>query len=711
MGVLSFDDLTDTEAACVRAVYARQQFEPDPGHTRILGDEPHAEDWGPDRTVRAAVLCQLLMGEGPVPPESGEIPLALRAVRLGGVRIVGRIDLEAVNVPFPLELTGCWLDDDTAPLLQAADLAVLRLVGCWLPAGLRADQIRTRSDVSFSRCCFLGEVRLLGAHIGGQLVLTGAKLRNKDGNALTADGMQVDRGVFGQEGFEVDGQVRLLGAHIGGVLVLTGAKLRNKDGNALSADGAQVEGGVFGQEGFEVDGQVRLPGAHIGGQLALTGAKLRNPGRYALIADSAQVDRGVFGQEGFEVDGQVRLPGAHIGGVLVLTGAKLRNPGKDALNANGARVEGDVFGQEGFEVDGQVRLLGAHIGGQLALTGAKLRNPGKDALSADGMQVDRGVFGQEGFEVDGQVRLPDAHIGGQLVLTGAKLRNPGKDALNADGAQVEGDVFGQEGFEVDGQVRLLGAHIGGQLDLTGAKLRNKDGKALNAGRLHVDDSLTWSPATVLGGIDFRFAKVGIWEDTKAAMSLPAALEGLQYDVIHQEPASLEPSARLDWLALDPYGYSPLPYVQLASVLRAGGQDRQARQVLIASQQVRRGQGRNWLTRNSSQSLSTVLRWTVGYGYQPWRALIWLLALIVAASSIIEFLLGGAKSFTPLTGAPTPFHALLYVLHTVLPFVDFGNSLWVPKGAAQWITVTFVLLGWALATAVVSAFAGILHRGD
>ena len=498
MGVLSFDDLTDTEAACVRAVYGRRRYEPDPCCTRVLGDEPHAEDWGPDRTVRAAVLCQLLMGEGPVPPESGESPLVLRVVRLGGVRIVGRIDLEAVKVPFPLELTGCWLDDATALLLQAADLAVLRLVGCWLPAGLHADQIRTRGDVIFSRCCFLGEVRLLGAHIGGALVLTGAKLRNKDGNALTAGGMQVDGGVFGQEGFEVDGEVRLLGAHIGGVLDLTGAKLRNKDGNALTADGMQVEGGVFGLKGFEVDGEVRLPAAHIGGQL----------------------------------------------------------------------------------------------------------------------------------------------------------------------------------------------------DLTGAKLRNKDGDALRAGRLHVDDSLIWHPATVLGCIDFRFARVGIWADTKAAMYFPAALEGLQYDAIYQEPASLAVSARLEWLALDPYGHSPLPYVQLASVLRAGGNDRQAHKVLIASQQVRRAQGRNWLTRTSRQSLSAALRWTVGYGYRPWLALIWLLALIGTASLMIQLLPGGAaKPFTPMTGAPEPFIAPLYVLDTMLPFVDFGYSRWVPNGAAQLITATFIVLGW------------------
>ena len=283
--------------------------------------------------------------------------------------------------------------------------------------------------------------------------------------------------------------------------------------------------------------------------------------------------------------------------------------------------------------------------------------------------------------------------------------------LHADQTRTRSDVIFSRCCFL-GEVRLLGAHIGGQLDLTGAKLRNPGKDALNAGRLHVNDSLTWSPATVLGGIDVRFARVGIWADTKAAMYFPAVLEGLQYDAIDQEPASPAVSARLEWLALDPFGYTPLPYVQLASVLRAGGHDRQARQVLIASQQVRRGQGRNRLTRTSSQSVSAVLRWTVGYGYRPWLALIWLLALICTASLMIEFLPGGAdKSFTSMTGAPKPFVALLYVLDTVLPFVDFGYSRWVPNGAAQVITVTFIVLGWTLATAVVSAFAGILHRGD
>jgi len=66
-----------------------------------------------------------------------------------------------------------------------------------------------------------------------------------------------------------------------------------------------------------------------------------------------------------------------------------------------------------------------------------------------------------------------------------------------------------------------------------------------------------------------------------------------------------------------------------------------------------------MTRSSRQSLSAVLRWTVGYGYRPWWALIWLLALIGTAPLMIQLLPGGAaKSFTQMTGAPTPFDPLL-----------------------------------------------------
>ena len=41
-----------------------------------------------------------------------------------------------------------------------------------------------------------GAVRLIGAHIGGQLDCTGADLRNDSGPALVADGLQVGQDMY-----------------------------------------------------------------------------------------------------------------------------------------------------------------------------------------------------------------------------------------------------------------------------------------------------------------------------------------------------------------------------------------------------------------------------------------------------------------------------------------------------------------------------------
>jgi len=80
--------------------------------------------------------------------------------------------------------------------------------------------------------------------------------------------------MFCQTGFDAQGEVRLLGAHIAGQLSFDGAKLTNKDARALSADGLKVDQGMLCQTGFVAQGEVRLSGAHIAGQLGFNGAKL-----------------------------------------------------------------------------------------------------------------------------------------------------------------------------------------------------------------------------------------------------------------------------------------------------------------------------------------------------------------------------------------------------------------------------------------------------
>ena len=97
--------------------------------------------------------------------------------------------------------------------------------------------------------------------------------------------------MFCGEGFRADGEIRLPGAHISGQLGLTGAKLANPGRTALFADGITVDGGMFCQEGFQAEGEVRLLGAHISGQLGFRGASLHaNLRLYSLQAESLWLD-------------------------------------------------------------------------------------------------------------------------------------------------------------------------------------------------------------------------------------------------------------------------------------------------------------------------------------------------------------------------------------------------------------------------------------
>jgi hypothetical protein len=61
--------------------------------------------------------------------------------------------------------------------------------------------------------------------------------------------------------------------------------------------------------------------------------------------------------------------------------------------------------------------------------------------------------------------------------------------------------------------------------------------------------------------------------------------------------------------------------------------------------------------------------TVGYGYKPWRALVWL-ALLLAAGSI-TFAIAPPP---PLQASAAPhFNPVVYTLDLLLPVVDLGQS--------------------------------------
>jgi hypothetical protein len=158
------------------------------------------------------------------------------------------------------------------------------------------------------------------------------------------------------------------------------------------------------------------------------------------------------------------------------------------------------------------------------------------------------------------------------------------------------------------------------------------------------------------------------------------------------------------------GYAAQPYQHLAAVHRAAGHDSEARRVLMAQ---RRDQlGRRALTGRAERTWVRLTGLTLGYGYQPWRALICLLA-IIGAAVVLAVVLGGQGG---LARAQEPC--------TVVERIGVGLDLGTPllntqtrceattSGAGQVLTVTgwaLRLLAWAFATLFIAGFTSAVRK--
>ena len=218
--------------------------------------------------IRAELIRFLMLGGDDLHPihETG--------VTVIGGWISGQLDLRQARCDRYLNLRYC--NFERSPVLASSRLAGLTLAGCSTP-GLSADGMVVAGDVFLSAgFSARGEVRLLGAQIGGSLGCGGGQFSNADpagtpiGDALSADRMVVTGSVFLNRGFSARGAVRLLGAQIGGNLDCGGGRFDNVDpagtpiGKALSADRMVVTGSTFFRDAT-VKGPIGLANAVVGG--------------------------------------------------------------------------------------------------------------------------------------------------------------------------------------------------------------------------------------------------------------------------------------------------------------------------------------------------------------------------------------------------------------------------------------------------------------
>jgi len=181
---------------------------------------------------------------------------------------------------------------------------------------------------------FLGEVRLVGAIIDGQLNCRNGRFLGKK-ISLNLEGAAVRGVAFLDRGFIAKGTVDLTSVSIGTGLYFSDAIFSCKD-KSIHAPGAKIGGNVELGKECRVAGQVSFQGATIGGDLTFAGGSFE--GKPAINLRNAQID-GTLVWRGVE----------HARGELNLSGASCRTLNMDWKSwAKPSRVRLDNFIYKGF---------------------------------------------------------------------------------------------------------------------------------------------------------------------------------------------------------------------------------------------------------------------------------------------------------------------------------------------------------------------------
>ncbi|KAB8190582.1 hypothetical protein FH608_034230 [Nonomuraea phyllanthi] len=274
--------------------------------TRTAGGNAPADGdtWGPERSIRAEVIAQLLLGARDA--AGGAVP----AVRLRGARITGQLAVVGGTIPYELNLSGCHFDEPVR--FTDSTTRTVRLTDCHLP-GLNGGGMRVAGHLSLSGSNITGPVRLSRAQFESGLWLGGTKVTVADGEewAFYAHAAVVDSGAY-MRNADFTGGVGLIGSRLNGGLFLDGAVLRNPGKNALAADNMVVENVMRCTGGFQAWGCLRLRGARINGTLSLDGTVRSPDTNYAIHASNMEI-RELYLKPAKPIEGVVTLAHTTLG--------------------------------------------------------------------------------------------------------------------------------------------------------------------------------------------------------------------------------------------------------------------------------------------------------------------------------------------------------------------------------------------------------------
>jgi hypothetical protein len=437
----------------------------------------------------------------------------------------------------------------------------------------------------------------------------------------------------------------------------------------------------------------------------LLGASPAQPGAVASLRLAGARITGPLDLAGARIDHMLWLKECRLEEPLGLRGAatstlRVVRSRLPELNAGLARIEGSLDLTESVLDAGRLQLQNAAVTGELDLYGARISGRGGWAVFAGGLEMGGRIFCTGGFSAYGGLRFVGAQVPGGLELAGARIIRPGGVALCADNASISALDFSQ-GFAAEGRIELPGARISDLLTFAGADLGKTT--AIVCHRTQAGD-FDFTPARPPAGpVDLRGAQVTTLHDSARSWPREVRLEGFGYGSLASDRTAgrEDTDVRIAWLARTP-GYAPQPYEQLAAVYRGVGHDDEARRVLLAKQRRRRRTlgfgGRVW---------GRLLDVTVGYGYRPWLAGLWLAALTLAGSQV--FRVGEREPVRP--GENPDFHPVVYTLDLLIPIGGFGQrDAWQwAAGGQQTLAYALIATGWILTTAVLAGVTRTLSK--
>ncbi|MFH0813994.1 MAG: hypothetical protein V2A69_14335 [Pseudomonadota bacterium] len=564
-----------------------------------IGDRNVIESskWGEDRVIKASRIAWLCR-DGEAASLVGQ-----QGIAITGARIVERVYLFSLKIPFPIILDYCSIPEDI--YLRHAEMQDIGITHSHT-GSIVADAVKMTGSLILRNCMIQGNIHLINAAIKGNLDLKGSHLINKNKQTMTADHLTVGGSILLNDGFKSAGTIELNGANIGGDLQCANSHFLGAESlAALLAQFVKINGNVIMNKNFRAEEMVDFRGAIIKGRIECMGGHLKkNKTDFAFCADAAKIDGGIIFDQAVVIGG-LRLHEAKIDIMLQCEGAKLINEKGQSLFLQGAEIGGSLFLRD-VESRGEVNLAMARVDGNFECDRSQFINQGAKSISAEGIRVNGSIFLRDGFQSTGEISLMNSFIGQDLICSRGHFSTEDKDK----------HALLIEQSEIRGKASFMSAKIRGKVGFARAKIANH---------------LKWidlvSPE--LTTLDLRYAKIGaIWDDERSWPSQNNLwLKGLVFDEFDSRTLKdIDVKARIKWIRLQPSDrFYPQSYEQLALVYIKEGREEDAKQVLIE-----KNKDASFISQMSffEKLWHRFLGCTIGYGYRPFCALRWMFAIIV-----------------------------------------------------------------------------------